>query len=127
MKNIERYPNTEDALCAFRKWYKDNKHSVLTMSGWLEKEYETKEGNRESISDIVAEMKSEGHTDASFLEWVGAKILRYAYRIEAAARRMEDDYAQQLATCRKVNERQGRECLDLKREVVRLRTDLTLF
>ena len=40
MKNIEKYTNTKDALEAFREWYKDHKHSVLTMSGWLEKEYE---------------------------------------------------------------------------------------
>lgn len=40
MKNIERYPNTEDALGAFREWYKDHRNSVLTMSGWLEAEYE---------------------------------------------------------------------------------------
>lgn len=40
MKNIEKYKETKDALEAFRAWYKDNKHSVLTMSGWLEKEYE---------------------------------------------------------------------------------------
>lgn len=40
MKNIEKYKETRDALEAFRAWYKDHKHSVLTMSGWLEKEYE---------------------------------------------------------------------------------------
>lgn len=40
MKNIEKYKETKDALEAFRAWYKDHKHSVLTMSGWLEKEYE---------------------------------------------------------------------------------------
>lgn len=40
---------------------------------------------KETVADIVAEMKDEGHIgDASFLEWVGAKILHYADRIEAA-------------------------------------------
>ena len=44
--------------------------------------------NKETIADIVAEMRDEGHIgDASFLEWVGAKILHYADRIEAAAKR----------------------------------------
>lgn len=45
----------------------------------------------ETISDIVAEMRNEGNTDASFLEWVGAKILRYADRIDAAAKRQCSD------------------------------------
>ena len=40
MKNIEKYKDTKDALDAFRAWYKDHRDSVLTMSGWLEKEYE---------------------------------------------------------------------------------------
>lgn len=39
MKNIEKYPNTEDALKAFREWYRDHPGTDLTMSGWLEKEY----------------------------------------------------------------------------------------
>lgn len=40
MKNIEKYPNTRDAMEAFREWYNDHKHSVLTMSEWLEKDYD---------------------------------------------------------------------------------------
>ena len=44
--------------------------------------------NQETIADIVAEMRNEGHAgDASCLEWVGAKIRGYADRIEAAAKR----------------------------------------
>ena len=46
------------------------------------------EAKQETISDIVAEMRNEGHTgDASCLEWVGAKIRGYADRIEAAHQR----------------------------------------
>lgn len=46
---------------------------------------------KETVADIVAEMKDEGHIgDASFLEWVGAKILHYADRIEAAEKREAD-------------------------------------
>ena len=44
--------------------------------------------NHETIADIVAEMRNEGHAgDESCLEWVGAKIRGYADRIEAAAKR----------------------------------------
>lgn len=43
---------------------------------------------KETVADIVARMRGEGHTgDASCLEWVGAKIRHYADRIEAAWRR----------------------------------------
>ena len=43
---------------------------------------------QETIADIVAAMRNEGHTgDASCLEWVGAKIRGYADRIEAAHQR----------------------------------------
>ena len=43
---------------------------------------------QETIVDIVAEMRNEGHTgDASCLEWVGEKIRGYADRIEAAHQR----------------------------------------
>ena len=43
---------------------------------------------QETIADIVAAMRNEGHTgDASCLEWIGAKIRGYADRIEAAYRR----------------------------------------
>ena len=44
--------------------------------------------NQETIADIVAAMRNEGHAgDASCLEWVGAKIRGYADRIEAAHQR----------------------------------------
>ena len=44
--------------------------------------------NQETIADIVAAMRDEGHAgDASCLEWVGAKMRTYADRIEAAHRR----------------------------------------
>lgn len=43
---------------------------------------------QETVSDIVAAMRNEGHAgDASCLEWVGAKIRGYADRIEAAHQR----------------------------------------
>ena len=43
---------------------------------------------QETIADIVAAMRNEGHAgDASCLEWVGAKIRGYADRIEDAHRR----------------------------------------
>ena len=44
--------------------------------------------NQETIADIVAAMRNEGHAgDESFLEWVGAKMRTYADRIEAAHQR----------------------------------------
>ena len=44
--------------------------------------------NQETIADIVAAMRNEGHAgDASCLEWVGAKLLSFADRIEAAHQR----------------------------------------
>ena len=43
---------------------------------------------QETIEDIVAAMRNEGHAgDESCLEWVGAKMRTYADRIEAAHRR----------------------------------------
>ena len=46
---------------------------------------------QETIADIVAAMRDEGHAgDSSCLEWVGAKIRDYADRIEAAERRRAD-------------------------------------
>ena len=43
---------------------------------------------QETIADIVAAMRNEGHAgDESCLEWVGAKIRGYADRIEAAHQR----------------------------------------
>ena len=47
------------------------------------------EAKQETISDIVAEMRDEGHTgDASCLEWVETKMRHYADRIEAAYNRL---------------------------------------
>ena len=44
--------------------------------------------NQETIADIVAAMRNEGHAgNASCLEWVSAKFTSYANRIEAAAKR----------------------------------------
>ena len=43
---------------------------------------------QETIADIVAAMRNEGHAgDESCLEWVGAKIRGYADHIEAAHQR----------------------------------------
>lgn len=48
------------------------------------------DGKQETVADIVAEMRDESHAgDASFLEWVGAKMRSYADRIEAAYGRHE--------------------------------------
>ena len=42
----------------------------------------------ETIADIVAEMRNEGHAgDESCLEWVGAKMRTFANRIETAHQR----------------------------------------
>ena len=47
------------------------------------------EEKKETVSDIVAEMRDEGHTgDASCLEWIGTKMRHYADRIEAAYNRL---------------------------------------
>lgn len=44
--------------------------------------------DNETLADIVAEMREEGHTgDSSCLEWIGAKMHYYADRIEEAIRR----------------------------------------
>ena len=44
--------------------------------------------NQETIADIVAAMRNEGHAgNASCLEWVSAKFTSYADRIEAAHQR----------------------------------------
>lgn len=53
MKNIEKYTNTKDALDAFRAWYKDHKDSVLTMSGWLEAEYEAPSKPATSLLEVA--------------------------------------------------------------------------
>ena len=44
--------------------------------------------NQETIEDIVAEMRNEGHTgEASCLEWIRTKMTYYADRIEDAHKR----------------------------------------
>ena len=63
MKNCEKYKTVDEREKALREYEK-----------------------QETIADIVSEMRNEGHTgDNSCLEWVGAKMQRYADRIEAAA------------------------------------------
>ena len=65
---------------------------------------------QETIADIVAAMRNEGHTgDASCLEWVGAKIRGYADRIEAAANREREAGAEAAQVCGEVGEMSGRE------------------
>ena len=66
--------------------------------------------NQETIADIVAAMRNEGHTgDASCLEWVGAKIRGYADRIEAAAKREREAGAEAAQICGEIGEMIGRE------------------
>ena len=61
--------------------------------------------NHETVSDIVAEMRDESHAgDASFLEWVGAKMRSYADRIEAAEKR-ENEKLGNAATMREALEK----------------------
>ena len=56
---------------------------------------------QETIADIVAAMRNEGHAgDASCLEWVGAKIRGYADRIEEAHRREVDSLNFKLMTAK---------------------------
>lgn len=59
----------------------------------------------ETIVDIIAEMRNEGHTgESSCLEWVGTKMLYYADRLEAAHKREVGDAAklrEALTTIRK--------------------------
>ena len=65
---------------------------------------------QETIADIVAAMRNEGHTgDASCLEWVGAKIRGYADRIEAAANREREAGAEAAQVCGEIGEMIGRE------------------
>ena len=65
---------------------------------------------QETIEDIVAAMRNEGHTgDASCLEWVGAKIRGYADRIEAAAKREREAGAEAAQVCGEICEMIGRE------------------
>ena len=65
---------------------------------------------QETIADIVAAMRNEGHAgDESCLEWVGAKILGYADRIEAAAKREREAGAEAAQVCGEIGEMIGRE------------------
>lgn len=42
----------------------------------------------ETITDIIAEMRDEGHTgESSCLEWIGTKMRYYADRLDAAHKR----------------------------------------
>ena len=55
----------------------------------------------ETISDIVAAMRNEGHAgDESCLEWVGAKMRTYADRIEAAHQREVAELEREVAELR---------------------------
>ena len=66
--------------------------------------------NQETIADIVAAMRNEGHAgDESCLEWVGAKIRGYADRIEAAAKREREAGAEAAQVCGEIGEMIGRE------------------
>ena len=66
--------------------------------------------NQETIADIVAAMRNEGHAgDESCLEWVGAKIRGYADRIEAAAKREREAGAEAAQICGEIGEMIGRE------------------
>lgn len=68
------------------------------------------EAKHETIADIVAEMRNEGHTgEASCLEWVRAKMIHYADRIEAAATREREAGAEAAQICGEVGEMIGRE------------------
>ena len=66
--------------------------------------------NQETIADIVAAMRDEGHAgDASCLEWVSAKFTSYANRIEAAAKREREAGAEAAQVCGEIGEMIGRE------------------
>ena len=65
---------------------------------------------QETIADIVAAMRNEGHAgDESCLEWVGAKMRTYANRIEAAAKREREAGAEAAQVCGEIGEMIGRE------------------
>ena len=65
---------------------------------------------QETIEDIAAEMRNEGHAgDASCLEWVGAKMRTYADRIEAAAKREREAGAEAAQICGEIGEMIGME------------------
>ena len=84
---------------------------------------------QETIADIVAAMRNEGHAgDASCLEWVGAKMRTYADRIEAAHQREVGELCGERngilnanASLADDNDRLRREVSELKREVTELR------
>ena len=84
---------------------------------------------KETIEDIVAAMRNEGHTgDASCLEWVGAKIRGYADRIEAAHQREVAELRGERngilnanASLADDNDRLRREVAELERKVSELR------
>ena len=85
--------------------------------------------NQETIADIVAAMRNEGHAgDASCLEWVGAKIRGYADRIEAAHQREVAELRGERngilnanASLADDNDRLRREVAELERKVSELR------
>ena len=84
---------------------------------------------QETIADIVAAMRNEGHAgDASCLEWVGAKIRGYADRIEAAHQREVAELRGERngilnanASLADDNDRLRREVAELERKVSELR------
>ena len=85
--------------------------------------------NHETIADIVAEMRNEGHAgDESCLEWVGAKMRTYADRIEAAHQREVAELRGERngilnanASLADDNDRLRREVAELERKVSELR------
>ena len=85
--------------------------------------------NQETIADIVAAIRNEGHAgDASCLEWVGAKIRGYADRIEAAHQREVGELCGERngilnanASLADDNDRLRREVAELERKVSELR------
>ena len=85
--------------------------------------------NQETIADIVAAMRNEGHAgDESCLEWVGAKMRTYADRIEAAHQREVGELCGERngilnanASLAADNDRLRREVAELEREVAELR------
>ena len=75
--------------------------------------------NQETIADIVAAIRNEGHAgDASCLEWVGAKLRSYANRIEAAAKREREAGAEAAQVCGEIGEMIGREATREKSSLV---------
>lgn len=85
MKNIEKYPNTRDAMEAFREWYKDHKHSVLTMSEWLEKDYDHHPQTTllESAESVIKEWRRSNVEFCSFERFID----RLSHAVECEKRR----------------------------------------